>query len=642
MAKSSPDSPPTKEPKGGGLKPKGKEPEKKDKPHDGGWRETIESLAMAVILALLFKGYVAEAFVIPTGSMAPTLQGRHRDIECPQCKYRYQSTASDEIDQGSNTRTGQQVISGTCPICRFTHTYDPIDKPNEDSFSGDRIIVSKFAYQIAEPQRWDVIVFKWPGGATQNYIKRLVGLPGETLAVTGGNVYVRRSDAGSQTAQIARKPPHKLTAMLQIVDDSAHIPQLLKDKKWPPRWQETLSPANPTAAWKSEDGGSSFACAEVPAGTAWLRYRHLVPSYQDWETLTLENKLPDDVGKRRGQLITDMYAYNTSIYVYSEDSPLTPGDYPLTGRHADPDFIPDRFFSTSGERIRYNPAAPGPGVPCVPADLGTHWVDDIAMECLAELQDSTGTVALDLVRAGVHYRCTIDVPTGRATLTRTNAAGNSLPFVDADGKEVPNPTALTAVKGAGSYRLRLTNCDHQVMLFVNGSAVKFDQSTWYESDRIVAPQWNAQDGLDLEPAGVGVSGLRAKVSQLRIYRDKYYLSIDSSSNYRQTDYLAAYGNALPPAGQPMLHEIFASPDLWSSSGLFEERNRSSVEFTLSNEEFFPMGDNSPSSSDGRYWPKGQYLTRDLLIGEALVIYWPHAWNRPIPFQPNLGRMGLIR
>jgi hypothetical protein len=235
------------------------------------------------------------------------------------------------------------------------------------------------------------------------------------------------------------------------------------------------------------------------------------------------------------------------------------------------------------------------------------------------------------------------VPTGRATLTRTNAAGNSLPFVDADGKDVPNPTALTAVKGAGAYRLRLTNCDHEVMLFVNGSAVKFDQSTWYESDRIVAPQWNAQDGLDLEPAGVGVSGLRTKVSQLRIYRDKYYLAIDYGSQYqRHTDYLAGYGNGLPPDGQPTLQQIFASPDLWSSSGLFEERNRSSVEFTLSNEEFFPMGDNSPSSSDGRYWPKGQYLTRDLLIGEALVIYWPHAWNRPIPFQPNLGRMGLIR
>ena len=58
---------------------------KKDKPADGGWRETVESVAMAIILALLFRGFVAEAFVIPTGSMAPTLMGRHKDVKCPEC-----------------------------------------------------------------------------------------------------------------------------------------------------------------------------------------------------------------------------------------------------------------------------------------------------------------------------------------------------------------------------------------------------------------------------------------------------------------------------------------------------------------------------------------------------------------------------
>ncbi|MDP7301684.1 MAG: S26 family signal peptidase, partial [Pirellulaceae bacterium] len=45
-------------------------------------RETIESVVVAVVLAFLFRAFVAEAFVIPTGSMAPTLQGRHLDIYC--------------------------------------------------------------------------------------------------------------------------------------------------------------------------------------------------------------------------------------------------------------------------------------------------------------------------------------------------------------------------------------------------------------------------------------------------------------------------------------------------------------------------------------------------------------------------------
>ena len=45
-------------------------------------RETVESLVIAFTLALLFRAFEAEAFVIPTGSMAPTLMGRHKDLDC--------------------------------------------------------------------------------------------------------------------------------------------------------------------------------------------------------------------------------------------------------------------------------------------------------------------------------------------------------------------------------------------------------------------------------------------------------------------------------------------------------------------------------------------------------------------------------
>ena len=61
-------------------------------------RETIESIAVAFVLAFLFRTFEAEAFVIPTGSMAPTLQGRHKDVICPECEFRIASSASDEVD----------------------------------------------------------------------------------------------------------------------------------------------------------------------------------------------------------------------------------------------------------------------------------------------------------------------------------------------------------------------------------------------------------------------------------------------------------------------------------------------------------------------------------------------------------------
>src|SRR5437868_7931279 len=96
----------------------------KEAPPDGGWRETVESIAMAVILALLFRGFVAEAFVIPTGSMAPTLDGRHKDVWCSKCGQQYQVSGSDE--QRDDGLTGFYVATATCPICRYTQTLDPL------------------------------------------------------------------------------------------------------------------------------------------------------------------------------------------------------------------------------------------------------------------------------------------------------------------------------------------------------------------------------------------------------------------------------------------------------------------------------------------------------------------------------------
>ncbi|MEC8569987.1 MAG: S26 family signal peptidase, partial [Planctomycetota bacterium] len=134
---------------------------------DAGVRETVESVIVAVMLALLFKAFEAEAFVIPTGSMAPTLQGQHKDVVCPKCGFRYRVNASLE------SREAKRIVETTCPICRYPQEIDDGKYPNHDTFSGDRILVSKFAYDVAEPNRWDVIVFRYPDNAKQNYIKRL-------------------------------------------------------------------------------------------------------------------------------------------------------------------------------------------------------------------------------------------------------------------------------------------------------------------------------------------------------------------------------------------------------------------------------------------------------------------------------------
>ncbi|MGE3822262.1 MAG: S26 family signal peptidase, partial [Isosphaeraceae bacterium] len=98
-----------------------------------GPRETVEAVAIAFILALVVRGIQAEPFVIPTGSMAPTLMGRHKELACPQCGYVYSVNASEEVEQVPADRIGLlRVGSGVCVNCRYQANL--LDRP---SFKGD-------------------------------------------------------------------------------------------------------------------------------------------------------------------------------------------------------------------------------------------------------------------------------------------------------------------------------------------------------------------------------------------------------------------------------------------------------------------------------------------------------------------------
>src|SRR5258706_5269094 len=70
-------------------------PAKTEKPQEKeNVKETIESILVAFILAFIFRAFVVEAFVIPTGSMGPTLMGAHVRVECPDCGYHFTSNYS--------------------------------------------------------------------------------------------------------------------------------------------------------------------------------------------------------------------------------------------------------------------------------------------------------------------------------------------------------------------------------------------------------------------------------------------------------------------------------------------------------------------------------------------------------------------
>jgi signal peptidase I len=686
-------------------------------------RETAESIVIALILAFLFRAFEAEAFVIPTGSMAPTLMGRHKDLDCPISGVDYRTGASVENEDNGAAR--KLVLATHDPYYRYQtrveydrrHNQWDVRNPKLRSFNGDRIIVSKFAYEFSDPQRWDVIVFKYPWNPKQNYIKRLVGLPEETIWIRHGDILLAdqlfwadkgvtealdrgqvdnrlrslfkqhevelpdgvsvgkserplaqapRPDAEWQirhpemdevffvrnwsgkekvevlAARIARKPPRKLRAMLQRVDDTRYIPQELIDAKWPTRWQPWQAPdASGDNPWKLLDGGRSFQVTATegkpqkqPIG--WLRYRHMMPNWEDWHKILGETVIPDPSGEtppdtgppdeRPGQLITDYYAYN------DEFSPLPLSSFNSSA--ADPNL-------ETGIR---NPATgyPDPRLAAMHwARLaGMHWVGDLAVEADVTVESSQGFLWLQLIEGGHTYRCRIDVSSGKATVSIDDG---KVPFTcNGAVRGAKELTADTKISRPGSYHVRFANCDDQLLLWVNNSVRPFRAGekgpvveATYANDVDRHPTYRKEEPGDLLPVGIGSQGASLHVDRLRVFRDIYYIATQSG------DPLTDYSEYAPAVE---VQRIFRSPDEWSTTKLFTARR--TVEFAMEADQFFPMGDNSPASKDGRLWGNGRpgqhFVERRYLTGKALFIYWPHSWDRPIPFFPNFRRMGFVR
>lgn len=81
------------------------------------YREIVETIVFVVVLVFMLKTFLAEAFVIPTGSMATTLLGYHKDVICQQCGYDYRVNASSEAEPQDGFK--QDVVTSKCPNCAF-------------------------------------------------------------------------------------------------------------------------------------------------------------------------------------------------------------------------------------------------------------------------------------------------------------------------------------------------------------------------------------------------------------------------------------------------------------------------------------------------------------------------------------------
>ena len=76
----------------------------------------------------------------------------------------------------------------------------------------------KSIYQIEEPKRWDVVVFRNPLDPTENYIKRLIATPGESLEIIDGDIYINDI--------IQRKPENVQNEHWMPIYDSRYQPYI--------------------------------------------------------------------------------------------------------------------------------------------------------------------------------------------------------------------------------------------------------------------------------------------------------------------------------------------------------------------------------------------------------------------------------
>ena len=56
--------------------------------------------------------------------------------------------------------------------------------------TGDRLIGFRLAYLFHEPERGDIVIFKYPDDESQNFVKRVIGIPGDVIQISNGHVYV--------------------------------------------------------------------------------------------------------------------------------------------------------------------------------------------------------------------------------------------------------------------------------------------------------------------------------------------------------------------------------------------------------------------------------------------------------------------
>ncbi len=536
----------------------------------GGVLRTLLEFGVSLALAVtLFRTFLAEGYVIQTGSMAPGLLGRHVRIECPSCGTRF---ATDEVAPEE---------WATCPNCQRGR----LEVSRGTPCDGDQLLVFRSVFDHREPERWEVLVFRNPDQPEQAFVKRVVGFPGEAVQIIRGDLYI--------DGKVVTKSLNRQRGMRIPVHDQDFQPPA-EDADWKPRWLADAAPGPGAGGWSlvgrdwhyrpptGTDGPAgpppaaddeSFKAGDTPkpggaapGGNAppvdqrtarrvdWVRYRHWWREGGRHATSAIVGTWPDKLDRPPtgfGNLEYDDATGKLVVRGVLSGEALER----LTGPA-----VPDPFraeIMRLAEASHLSPVRDVYSYNRRPDGGGAHVVRDLMLACELEPAER-GVFSLYLSDTRQELECQIDLDRREVRLVDSRKG-----TVHRAG---PLPTSVAAARKS---LLEFSLWDGQALIAIDGVE---PLEPWRVFPGAFGPD-------NWRPARFGATGGGFAVRHLRLFRDIHY-----------TAPTGARGGELPVA--------------------------------LADDEYFMLGDNSPVSRDSRAWVGGEKVTRALWLGKPFVVHLP--------------------
>ena len=143
-------------------------------------RSVLQLVVGVAVAAIVMHTWLVMGLVVPVtvsgSSMAPTLEGPHRMFRCDACRFDFPVGLDQLLDDNR----------AVCPRCGQSSAF----RHGDVDVRGDRLLVDRTAFIFHQPQRWDVVVFRSPTDPNQLFVKRIVGLPGETVSLRDNNIWI--------------------------------------------------------------------------------------------------------------------------------------------------------------------------------------------------------------------------------------------------------------------------------------------------------------------------------------------------------------------------------------------------------------------------------------------------------------------